>query len=143
MENLKKESPWQTTDEHIKQVLASLAGRIREEEESRYGEIARTIAKEYDRDEREMDTDTFAALISFDIIEKLHKQLTLKFFPQYAQNRKILFAIQHYDFIKSHVTDMIAERSCCTADVSRWLIKQYMPFSVEAGNIATAKAIGA
>ena len=69
MENLKKESPWQTTDEHIKQVLASLAGRIREEEESRYGEIARTIAKEYDRDEREMDTDTFAALISFDIIE--------------------------------------------------------------------------
>ena len=73
MENLKKESPWQTTDEHIKQVLASLAGRIREEEESRYGEIARTIAKEYDRDEREMDTDTFAALISFDIIEKLHK----------------------------------------------------------------------
>lgn len=128
MENDKKEFPWQKTDDHIKKVLTSLSDSIQMEEEDRYGGIARAIVQEYDRDEREMDPDTFAALISYDIVEKLHNQLTLKFFPQYAQNKKLLFAVQHYRFLKRHIEDMIAEKSCCPADISRWVIKQYIAY---------------
>lgn len=126
MKETKKKAPWQKTDDSIKQVLTALSGSIQTEEEERYGGIARAIAKEYDRDEREMDPDTFAALISYDIVEKLHNQLTRKFFPQYAQNKKLLFAVQHYRFIKCHIEDTIGDTSCCPADVSRWLIKQYI-----------------
>ena len=64
MKETKKKAPWQKTDDSIKQVLTALSGSIQTEEEERYGGIARAIAKEYDRDEREMDPDTFAALIS-------------------------------------------------------------------------------
>lgn len=128
MGNDKKKFPWQKTDNGIKKVLTALSDDIQTEEEDRYGGIARAIAKEYDRDERDMDPDTFAALISYDIVEKLHNQLTRQFFPQYTQNRKLLFAVQRYRFFKCHIEDMIAEKSCCPADVSRWLIKQYITY---------------
>lgn len=128
MGNDKKKFPWQKTDNGIKKVLTALSDDIQTEEEDRYGGIARAIAKEYDRDERDMDPDTFAALISYDIVEKLHNQLTRQFFPQYTQNRKLLFAVQRYRFLKCHIEDMIAEKSCCPADVSRWLIKQYIAY---------------
>ena len=34
--------------------------------------------------------------------------------------------MQHYRFIKCHIEDTIGDTSCCPADVSRWLIKQYI-----------------
>jgi len=118
------------TEQSIMKVIKTMADNFDREDEQRYKDIVDTIQQRYN--DYDMNPDMFASLVTFDIAEKLNEQAALRFFPQYASNRSIMFVIKHYDFFKRQLSMLVDAghgTSVCRVDCARWLIKEYIKYS--------------
>lgn len=113
--------------EEIKAAIIAMTASITAEDRKRYGDVVDAIEAKYK--DHNMDPEIFATLITYDITEKINEQAALRFFPQYADNRSIMFVIKNYNFVNEHLSRIIAighGTSVCCVDCSRWLIKEYI-----------------
>lgn len=113
--------------ENLKNAIIAMAQALSNEDAKRYKDIADAIYQRYSG--YDVDPEAFSCFVTFDIVEKINEQAALRFFPQYASNKGIIFVIKNYSFFDRQLSKIVEEGHgtlACSVDCSRWLIREYI-----------------
>ena len=116
-------------EKELKKVLEAMAASIDRESEDRYQSVIDTVMEKHPANG--MTVERFAALVSYDIIERLHGQLVKKYFPETESDWRIRAAITNYNFMNTMLKGLMEEANgtlACSADYSRWVLRSYLEY---------------
>ena len=116
-------------EKELKKVLEAMAASIDRESEDRYQSVIDTVMEKHPANG--MTVERFAALVSYDIIERLHGQLVKKYFPEAESDWRIRAAITNYNFMNTMLKGLMEVANgtlACSADYSRWVLRSYLEY---------------
>lgn len=114
-------------EETIKSTINALVKGINDETNRKYTDIIKNFEQMFGE---KIDPEDYNVLIDFNLF-KIERASLKSYLESLGKtvNEKVLFVYQNYDFINNHLgSGLINELygSCCSIDVSRWLIGKYL-----------------